>query len=353
MPFSREESFLLEVSTPSLTPTRLESLEKIIHGPLDWTALVHEADLHGVAPLIYHHILKGRFPTGVPAQACRVLEESYARTLAVNICLLEEFEGIANFFEARGIPLIALKGIHYADCIYPSVAVRPMTDIDILVKEHDLPIVHDSMGELGFRSRFSDLEATYRRLHFHIPYIKNDSLQMIVEIHWNLVQESHIQFDMESIWRESMMARTPRKRIPYRTLSPVDAFCFSAVHNAHNFSHPRLIWLTDLVALLQRHKQDFKKDAIHSKVDEQRLGPMFYFSMKNLEQLAPKELRTIWPFPVKLGLFQEYLLTSIPSRSGPFHRGAIEKPFIQLLFRLLFIRGLKERMEYMRDRFLS
>lgn len=350
MPFSREESFLIAASTLHLSPSRLETLDRLMRSSsLRWDQLLQEADFHGIAPLIFHHLCKNRPDRKIPLEPRRALEEIYERTLAVNICLLDEFDRIASAFASRGVPLIALKGIYFVDHLYPSIALRPMTDIDLLVQIHDLDLAHDLMVGLGFRPRFEDRVESYRRLHFHLPYVKERAFNLFVEIHWDLAQETHIEFNMDSAWRESVSARTSRDT-PYLTPSPIDTFCYSAVHSAHNFYNQRLIWMVDLAALLTIHKASIKKELLRTKLCEQKIGAMVYFSLKTLEQIYPEALASYLPLSFGTGKIQKYLIDTFLNFSDPFDRTLTIKPLIQGAINGLFIEGKKERYNYFKEK---
>ena len=350
MPFSREESFLIAASTLHLSPSRLETLDRLMRSSsLRWDQLLQEADFHGIAPLIFHHLCKNRPDRKIPLEPRRALEEIYERILAVNICLLDEFDRIASTFASKGVPLIALKGIYFADHIYPSIALRPMTDIDLLVQFHDLDLAHDLLVGLGFRPRFADRLETYRRLHFHLPYVKEQPFNLIVEVHWDLAQESHIKFNMDSAWEESASAKTSRD-IPYLTLSPIDTFCYSAVHSAHNFYNQRLIWMVDLATLLTIYKAEIKKELLRAKLCEQKIGAMVYFSLKTLERIHPEALESLFPLSFRIGKIQKYLITAFLNLSDPFNRTWTIKPLIQGAINGLFIEGKKERYDYFKEK---
>jgi hypothetical protein len=99
----------------------------------------------GLAPLAYRRCA-GIFPA-----LAESLAESYFRSAGDNILRFHELSQILNRFRAAGIPVVALKGAALAEMAYGGIALRPMGDVDLWLRDADMPAAVAIMRELGFR----------------------------------------------------------------------------------------------------------------------------------------------------------------------------------------------------------
>lgn len=66
------------------------------------------------------------------------LKKEYQWSLARNMILFDELGRVLEAFNEAGIDVIVLKGAALAQTIYPDIALRPMGDVDLLVKKEGL-----------------------------------------------------------------------------------------------------------------------------------------------------------------------------------------------------------------------
>ena len=58
----------------------------------------------------------------------------YYNSAARNMRLYKQLENFLDKFATEKIPVIMLKGAHLAWTVYPNMALRPMADVDLLVR---------------------------------------------------------------------------------------------------------------------------------------------------------------------------------------------------------------------------
>lgn len=130
-------------------PLFYEQLKEQLIGFKVWKELPTQAELHGMAPLLWHHIQKSGF--SIPPEIEQALRGSYIRqryfTQAHTSVLLE----ITTLFEQAGIRALLLKGLGLAYQVYPDPALRPISDIDLLLNQEDILPALDLMAGAGFR----------------------------------------------------------------------------------------------------------------------------------------------------------------------------------------------------------
>jgi hypothetical protein len=151
----------------------------------DWSRLLELADIQQVAPLLCRRLqargLESDVPDAVLAELRRRVRTSAMRNLAVYASLAR----ILALLEARGIPVIVLKGAYLAEAVYREVGLRPMIDVDLLVPVDSVPEVAKIFEDDGYRPlQPYTLEVVLAELH-HLPrYVK--PLHTSYEVHWNL-----------------------------------------------------------------------------------------------------------------------------------------------------------------------
>ena len=89
-----------------------------------------------VGPLLYDAVRKKHL---LPAEVETALRQSYYLTAACNLRLFAALDQALRALAARGIEVIVLKGAALAQTVYPSVALRPMGDLDVLVRPASVP----------------------------------------------------------------------------------------------------------------------------------------------------------------------------------------------------------------------
>ena len=135
MELSPERRFLLACARANSSAEELQRIAQELSRPeLDWNYLTAAACAHGVAPLIYHNLHRSRATRVLPPRATETLRNSYYGNAARNSFLYGELSNVLNAFREKQIEVIVLKGAALAETVYPNRALRPMSDIDLLVK---------------------------------------------------------------------------------------------------------------------------------------------------------------------------------------------------------------------------
>lgn len=140
---------------------------------------------------------------------------------------------LATVLGKRGIQLALIKGIAQVGNIYPDPAERPMHDIDVLVRTHQLPDAIQCVKDLGFaRVGFS---RKLSRWYHAIVFLRGD---MMVELHRNIVQPYRTNLRIEDMWARSTL--DPQGTGAQR-LDAVDELLICMVHMArHELAVPAL-----------------------------------------------------------------------------------------------------------------
>lgn len=114
-----------------------------------WRYLISLAAYHGVQPLLYCH-LRGVEPALVPEEHLKLLRGIVGARSAHSIVLVHELGRLAGVFEREGIPLLAVKGPALAHSVFGGVALRPFSDLDLIVRRDHFERVEARLRSEGY-----------------------------------------------------------------------------------------------------------------------------------------------------------------------------------------------------------
>src|SRR5690242_9675100 len=129
-------------------PTQMRRLAHLARSLHDWDGLPVQAEAHGLVPLLYTHLHAAgiELPPAIKqpilgyymqhAHAARVREQALVDILTA--------------YRAAGIDALVLKGAALAHLVYPQPVLRPMRDVDILVRAEEVYRAYALLPEIGF-----------------------------------------------------------------------------------------------------------------------------------------------------------------------------------------------------------
>jgi hypothetical protein len=151
---------------------------------LDWDYAVQIAERLGSLPLLGVALARAG-PPRPPAvdQRCR---EARIRG-ALRAMVAERILGdIDAEFRRAGVQFMVLKGLPLAQELYGEPGLRPMDDLDVLVRWRSRDRALVAMQAIGYRLPPGSLSLKfYLRHHFHLMMVRQGSSGLPVELHWN------------------------------------------------------------------------------------------------------------------------------------------------------------------------
>jgi hypothetical protein len=233
------------LSGRKIPEARLEKLS-----PADWESLVDRALRFKVGGLFYREIKSRNFPTElIPVDVRNRLRDAYRNLATMNTSLFFDVLKVLKSLADNQLPVIALKGLSLAKNIYGDIALRPMSDMDLLVKEEDLVRAGRILLTLGYKPYFSAWENMLKTYH-HLPPFTNKSGAMI-ELHWDIVApDSPIKVDLDGLWERACLIKVDNVEV--RAFSPEDLFLHLCIHACvHLQTGLDLIPLCDIAGLIK------------------------------------------------------------------------------------------------------
>ncbi|HEX4823037.1 MAG TPA: nucleotidyltransferase family protein [Candidatus Polarisedimenticolaceae bacterium] len=244
----------------------------------------------GIAAWLAAHDLaalgRAAFGPGDPVLASALAAEALgaAASNAVHLATARTIEGQ---FEADGIGMVLLKGAAIAPSAYADASLRPMTDVDVWVRDDEMSRAVSALGTLGFR-QVAGLEsrppALQRRSGGELVF-RAERGPGLVELHfspfpgWWIARTASP--DLEGLWSRSVPVGAGRHA---RRLAADDACLQTAFHVVVNqFGQAPLRGLMDLAVLARAFSIDWS--AVVARARAYRLTHATWIALDIAERL--------------------------------------------------------------------
>jgi hypothetical protein len=133
-PLSLEDRLILACARTAPDARRIEDLAK--RGP-DWQQILRKVERWGLASLVYTNLRQAAASAPVPPPIAERLRHLSHRDTIHGVARRELLRATLLRFSQAEVPVIVLKGAALAALVYPSASLRPMRDLDLLVRSSD------------------------------------------------------------------------------------------------------------------------------------------------------------------------------------------------------------------------
>jgi hypothetical protein len=272
-------------------------------GTTEWQLLPEMAQIEGVGPLLYWHFSnKSDWPPGIPTEVAAALMGQYYVTLERNTLLFQELDNVLTAFEQANIPVILLKGAALAQTVYAelaqqrglsatsesvsklrrmdrnpilpnkgfdmalraystdleALALRPMGDLDLLVRRDDLDRASALAESLAFQHDTQELRSGLNRVVGHHVNLKKGE-NILLELHWSLIGGDYDRNSPPIEWAWQQTKQFQINELVVQSLNHPAHLLYLSAHLAlqHGFAEARLIWFYDVYTILQSQEHEF------------------------------------------------------------------------------------------------
>jgi hypothetical protein len=271
---TREDKILLLSSHISLDPGRQQVLREAVTTGLDWDCILKISREEQTCCLMYHHFKSLDLERFIPDAVRQVLKSLYYEVCARNTLIISRTRQLLEVLDKEHLPIILLKGIFLARCVYPVIGSRPMADIDILVQGKDRSRLVDILREFGY-DFIGKKNWENNPLEYALTFEVRDKtrLPLSIDVHSNILTATWLmglcgsKVDLEAIWSKAEPLQFEGTRA--LGLSPEHLLIFLS---SHSFTHDyeRLLMLVDIEGVLQMFKG--RLDLEHARNEAQQFG---------------------------------------------------------------------------------
>lgn len=255
--FSRpEEKILLCCAHTASEAEKRSRLKQLLASDLDWEYLFSQAGQHGLLCLLLRSL--GGSESQVPEPVLDRLREYYSFSLDRSIRLTRTLFEVLDLAGQQGIRVLPFKGPPLAVLLYGELALRPTSDVDVLVSAEDRETLAQTLIDAGYEAvetnRGGATTPSLKQL-FHWVYIDRDGLR--VELHWAFAQpDLGFMYSFEELWQESRSVYLAGRRVPF--LGPEQLLLVLCLHTAkHGWRELR--WLRDIALSANQEGIDWDK----------------------------------------------------------------------------------------------
>jgi hypothetical protein len=251
---------------------------------LSWDHLLAVAETEGLAPAL-GFALRAKAPSVAPPSVQEQLNRRLADGIARQLTLSRELGRLLKRFESERIPVVPLKGPALAESLYPDPALRPCTDLDLLVRRESVVRVDDLLQILGYR-RLADAHTFRFDLAYDRATLYEGTAGVRVDLHWGLLSEPRYSWNEREgveVWHRAVRTRVAGEEI--LGLCPEDLLLYLSVHLAVHHSLAGLLWYYDLYLVIERWGGTLDWEALMTRASCWRVRAALYFALLELERL--------------------------------------------------------------------
>ena len=215
---------------------------------LDWDMIRRVALAQRLGPLICQ-ALRGHL--GVPAEAERSLRDSYYATAARNLILRHELCGALRALRAAQVSVIVLKGAALAETVYAHIALRPMLDVDLLLRQEDLPAARSALAELGYEAPHVEMHRGTTVTYENELALRKPALaEFALDMHWSLFDSPYYQHTLTMDWFWATARPLRIDGVPTLMLGPEATLLHLCGHLWLHHTGEELLWLHDIARVV-------------------------------------------------------------------------------------------------------
>ena len=290
-----EDSLSLLFKSLSLKP-ELAALAKL--NLEQWQSLLSQAHFQSLTPLLFQRLVRDQESLDIPKEIIQHTADEYYDSLGRNLILYNQLNQLLSELERQNIQAILLKGIYLAKFIYGDIALRSMSDVDILVRREDLIHAMAVLKNLGYTTigyATTNDPITEEVLHYYHHAPEQQKANLIrLDLHWQLTDcDCGLKVDVSALWEHAQTVQL--SEVAAMGLSLEDLLLHICIHAAyaHTFFQ-QVRSVVDLAEILglkssQINWQFLLKEA-HDWRIERGVFAMLYISQQYLAAPVPDQV---------------------------------------------------------------
>lgn len=167
----------------------------LAEGGADFLGFVLALDLGA----LWHYTLQsaGLLET-LPADSVDALHQARVSAAMGYLAQRVAVDRLDRLFEAEGIAYVVMKGVHVRECVYPDPALRPASDIDILISPSDRRRAAQALAGAGYTVHANPANIS------HEASFSQGAVD--IDLHWHMLRPSRTRVDLTA----GLLARRQR-----------------------------------------------------------------------------------------------------------------------------------------------
>lgn len=236
------------------------------HSKEQWEKISISAKRQTVSPYLYYRLRRANLLHLVPPDPLEFLRHDLLTSTQYRVKLENELCELLSTLHANHVQVIALKGTYLSAAVYENPSLRPVNDIDLLVRQCDLNHCDKTLNDMGYGpSNRKWISGEYFQSHHHLPsYTKKNRYP--IEIHWTISHpNSPVDVPVEALWQQAREINIYKNDV--LVLSPEDLLIQLCIHTClDNLFVGGLRPLIDISEILTHLRGELNWDTLHDQV---------------------------------------------------------------------------------------
>ncbi len=307
------------------------------NSPPDWIQLAEYASSLGLAPLLYDS-LKIFDESRTPVAVLTALKKEYYDTAGHNLLVLQELVTIQRSLEAIDIDLVVLKGAALIIDVYEKPGLRPMVDIDLLIRFDDIQVVKGVLKQHGYKDLQPHPFQDESGLIWTQEILVHESEKKpVIELHWHLLD---IPFYATRLKTDVLIGRSREAAVEdanHRILNLEDQIVHLCCHNLYHHLGGFTRSLVDIAFLVNKYHDEISWQEIVRQAEEND----FKLAVASTFEQMSNEWYT--PIPESVVI---HTAKWKPSSSERFFAWSQRNEFLRAMRTFLTLPGARRKMRY-------
>jgi len=284
---------------PNQTDDVRADMIALLQRPLNWQFVIHASIEHSVAPLLYARLRQSQeldSAIAIPPAVLADLQDLYSCSKSRNTKMYGAIAELFGSFQASKVNAMALKDLSLTREVFTEPALRPMGDVDILIRPEQYEAMRECLQKLDFVPLPGpDNQLIMKYAWGHHFWRKRDD--MWVDLQWNILQRDWSsrredqQIDVDELWADA--SRIPIDGVDVLRPSMEHMLYHLCLHlEGHQYSE--LILFVEVAELLARCGDQLNWDSFLAMVRRFNTGRSVHqalsFAARLLRAPVPREV---------------------------------------------------------------
>lgn len=280
---------------------------------LDWKKFNQIIFHHEISPAAY--IFLKKYTSQVPKEELDLLEKCFHANILRLTSLQQELSKVIRFLQDENITTLPLKGAHFLldTGVYGSNAyLRPMADIDILIRKEDYPKAQIILESQGYQIELKgNKEKYWLNQNCNMTFVRmvKDNCFM-VEVHWAIDYPRNVSL-LPHLWKRIQTIKVEEELLAL--LSPEDNIFSLALHQRRFGNALQLKRACDVAILLTKYKEKLNWSYMLEEAGQGKMRTILYFILLQAEvmfaiQISPLVLERLGVPDYKKKFIKRFIL---------------------------------------------
>lgn len=256
-----------------------------------WERILHRAERHGLSPLLYWKFRHDQ--TLLPPAIYNQFKRAYLTNLGRNRIFFAELDRVLGLLTSQGIKVVLFKGAVFARTLYEDIGLRPMSDLDILIRKEDIPGAVHLLKQHGYEEPVLHQSELLKQDVTHDVHLRQARAPHVdIEVHWLLVggEKFRQKTDMAWFWQRIVPLAGLGEGVA--TLSPTAHLLYLCAHLGyqHGLGAVGWLWLLELERFLESYRQEIDWTDFVEGAEHLSWSAAAYYTFQGVHQLFPQTI---------------------------------------------------------------